>query len=66
VNPKRHVCWWIISTIGGSTPVRQCQAPATHWCSKSGSQYCDDHVGDYADVCGDDSLKEFPIEEAKP
>ncbi len=65
MKPKRHVCWWIISPIGGVSPVRQCQAPATHWCPESGSQFCDDHAEDYADVFGDDSLKEFPIEEAK-
>jgi hypothetical protein len=66
VNPKRHVCWWIITPIGKLTPVRQCQAPATHWCPESNAQYCTQHAEDYADVFGDDSLKEFPIEEAKP
>ena len=66
MNPKRHVCGWIIASIGRMTPVRQCEAPATHWCPESGSQYCDDHAEDYADIFSDDSLKEFPIEEAKP
>ena len=66
MNPKRHVCVWIISPIGGMSPVRQCQAPATHWCPESDSQYCTKHTEDYADVFDDDSLREFPIEEVKP
>jgi hypothetical protein len=66
VNPKRHVCWWIITPIGKLTPVRQCQAPATHWCPESNAQYCTQHAEDYADVFDDDSLREFPIEEDKP
>ena len=68
MKPKRHVCWWIISPIGGVSPVRQCQAPATHWCPESNAQYCTKHAEDYADVFDDDSLSEFqsPIEEAKP
>lgn len=66
MNPKRHVCGWIISPVGRLTPVRQCQAPATHWCPESGSQYCNDHAEDYSDIFADDSLMEFPIEEDKP
>lgn len=66
MTPKRHVCGWMISPIGGMTSVKQCQAPATHWCPESGSQYCGYHAEDYADIFGDDSLREFPIEEKKP
>ena len=63
MNPKRHVCGWIISPIGGVSPVRLCQAPATHWCPESDDQYCTQHAEDYAEVFGDDSLKEFHRDE---
>ena len=66
MTPKRHVCGWMISPMGRMTPVRQCQAPATHWCPESGAQYCNDHAEDFADIFGDDSLREFPIVEDKP
>jgi hypothetical protein len=45
------------------TPVIECGAPATHYCTESGAQYCIDHAQDYVDVFGYESLKELPMSE---
>ena len=63
MNPPKESCRWIISPPGKLTPCVECRAPSTHYCSESGSQYCWQHAEDYAEVFGDDSLKEFKIQE---
>ncbi len=52
MKPKRHVC--------------TCLTPATHWCPKTGGQYCQQHAEHYASVFGEESLKTFPADKAKP
>ena len=67
MTPKQQKsCGWMIAPIGRLSPVRQCGAPATHYCPDSDAQYCRQHSEDYADVFGDESLCEWPIEEDKP
>jgi len=63
VSPQQERCRWIINAPGRMTPLVECGAPATHYCPESGSQYCRQHSEDYADVFGDESLKEFPMSE---
>ena len=52
MKPKRHVC--------------TCLTPATHWCPKTGKQYCRQHAERYASVFGEESLKLFPADKPKP
>ena len=52
MKPKRHVC--------------ACLTPATHWCPKTGKQYCQQHAERYASVFGEESLKLFPADKPKP
>ena len=52
MKPKRHVC--------------TCLTPATHWCPKTGKQYCQQHAERYASVFGEESLKLFPADKPKP
>ena len=66
MTPPRESCRWIITKPGKLTPVVECGAPATHYCSESGAQFCRQHAEDYEDAFDYNSLKEFPIEEAKP
>ena len=52
MKPKRHVC--------------TCLTPATHWCPKTGKQYCQQHAERYASLFGEESLKLFPADKPKP
>ncbi|TXH49493.1 MAG: hypothetical protein E6Q97_22600 [Desulfurellales bacterium] len=57
--PKQTTCCWMLSGIVWAP----CGIPSTHYCSESGAQFCRQHAEDYEDVFGDESLKEFPIQE---
>lgn len=56
-------CQWI---IGHAVTTVFCMRTPTHYEPEGCAQFCRQHAEDYIDIFGDDTLREFPIEEEQP